>query len=407
VITDFLETIDAKARPIVAEQLASSPDEETARIGLHVLDAFRAVNMRDAIVHYYALKTLLPEISTSAFKEIFGTLFDTLCYDDREDPSFVRRLKFDHENVFVFENMLIGVQGRGRKIPHLVAFDKNTGKLIWGIKLERSAPPFFPWRCGEHLVLQLKKSNEFCFIDAKTGEITARVSLPGQFRPWEDLHLSPDGFCYLRVGDSSDKKLVGGKIVDGSWQPTFERKIQMGALRPLSTHAGMYEQIEEQLTLFAPTGASTVFNNCLSFYAKGDKLYLVQRGPNKECILSVRTLTNDDRVVSQEAQTVQVASFEPYIKEVCENGLCILFGRDGNPIFVNPLTSEVVKSPHKIESYAQSIVNKETGDLWSWDTLSSELFKINGNQITPMGTIKAGETTKFIHLTSDGRLFIL
>ena len=406
VIADFLETIDARSRPIVAEQLASSPDEETARIGLHVLDAFRAVQMRDAIVHYYALEKLLPEMSTSHFKEIFGTLFDTLCYDDRDDPSFVRRLKFDHKNVFFFENMLIGVQGTGRKIPHLLAFDKDTEKMIWGMKLEKTTPPFFPWRFGEYLVLQLQKSNEFCFIHAKTGEITARVSLPGQFRPWEDLHLSPEGFCYIRVGDSSDKKLVGGKIVDGSWQPIFERKIQMGALRPLSTHASIYEQIEEQLTLFASTGASTVFHHCLSFYAKGDKLYLVQRGPNKECILSVRTLLNDDRVVSEEVQTVQVAAFEPYIKEVCENGLCVLLGRDDHPIFVNLLTSQVVKSPHKIVVYAKCIMNEKTGDLWSWDCLSKKLFKINGDRIDLMGQIHGDETTKLIHIDSNERLFI-
>jgi hypothetical protein len=321
-------------------------------------------------------------------------------------------LNFDTKSVFVVDNLTIRETPKSRTkriLPHLLAFDIETQRMVWGIKLEKPIAHYYnPQKYGEHMTLQFEDSNEVSFIHAITGEITATVSLPYKVEDGRDFHLSPEGFCYQLVGLHDNRRIVSGRIVNWTWQPTFESAIESGALTVLSTHAAIYDKyIKKQLILFGPTGASVVFERCLSFHGKGDKLYVVQRGPEKECILSVITLINDGGVISEEVKTVHFVSSRPSFLGVSENGICILLERNGNPIFVNPLTSQVVKSVHQIVSYAQYIVNGETGDLWSWDTLSSELYKINGDQIIPMGKIKAGESTRFIHITSNGRLFIL
>lgn len=201
VITDFLEYMDEKNKKVIANQLSSSNDELTAKIGSHVLKGLQAATLREAIPHFTALIELLPHINDSHIEIIFGRPFVAFRQDAthyyKDDPSFTRRLNFnDARKVFIEGDLMIGVYDTrttfgGRGVPaHLLAYDMTTEKMAWGIALNptmgtdlsihtaatpstfglpRMGPARYALqRCGEFITLQFRGTNDVYYINAKT-----------------------------------------------------------------------------------------------------------------------------------------------------------------------------------------------------------------------------------------------
>ncbi len=418
VITDFLECAQHKYKLVLANALSSSTDELTAQIGVHLKAALEAASFREMIPHLYALQELLPHIS---IENIFNRPFPTFRVDPtffNKDPSFTRRLQFDAERVFIEENLFIGVYGLRSKgfPPYLLAYDTSE-KMVWGVALTSSLETNQPLetqrtfdlrdeiqQCGEFIIVQFQGTNEVHFIHSKTGEVRPKLLLPYETNKWSNLYFSPEGFCYQKVELNEGTILIGGKIVDGTWHTTFESNDCFGAFTPLSTHVG-FKRDFDKLELFGPTGAHVTMN-CLSARAKGNKLYMVQNDPKKagSCILSVRELLLDERVLTEEIQQFQLDCPEASILELSDNGFCVLSSDSSMPIFINLLSSKVVYSQQKIEY--NNVVNKKTGAIWSWENrVRQNLFKITPTEIIPMGKLKSGERTRLLHIDSEDHLF--
>jgi len=127
VIRDFLELIPRDDVLDVTRTLFSSHDEETKKIGEHLLGAVRSQSYAEAIPHLNALAEVLPRFNYRYTERIFSHPF-IQCYDHphrEEDPSFVRRLnshlerRYNHgrRNFFCVHNSLII-----RLLEKLIAF---------------------------------------------------------------------------------------------------------------------------------------------------------------------------------------------------------------------------------------------------------------------------------------------
>ncbi|HEY4832530.1 MAG TPA: hypothetical protein VIH61_08240, partial [Waddliaceae bacterium] len=145
IITDLLETVTLEIRLAIARALASSKDPITSEVGNHLLAALTARSLREAVTHFNALTELLPNFNCTYVEIIFGRPFVEFCHDRsiyKKDPEFTKRLHFnDMRKVFVHGSLMMGVHdtrtiygGKGVP-PHLLAYDMNTEKMVWGIPL--------------------------------------------------------------------------------------------------------------------------------------------------------------------------------------------------------------------------------------------------------------------------------
>jgi hypothetical protein len=75
------------------------------------------------------------------------------------------------------------------------------------------------------------------------------------------------------------------------------------------------------------------------------------------------------------------------------------------PIFVDMNTHEITYSQHKIPSYGTSFINTATGDVWTWDPISQQIWKVSSTDISFMGSV--GSAT-FVHVDpSSGHLYFM
>ncbi len=247
-----------KSKLAVARVLGSSKDPITSEIGNHLLEALTARSLRDAIPHFNVLKELLPNINSSHIEIIFAAPLLNFVMIDRfakKDPAFTKRLYFnDMRKVFVHGSLMIGAYdsrstygGKGVP-PHLLAYDMNTEKMVWGIPLTpilsedpslntNATPVLFGFprmgpagyslkRVGELLSLQFEKEKTLHFIHPETGEYNFTLELP---KAPTDRYilvfiLAQKGFAYQMVCKDEDRILIGGRIVDKRWNSTFEVK---------------------------------------------------------------------------------------------------------------------------------------------------------------------------------------
>jgi hypothetical protein len=445
IITDLLEMVTSEGKLIVAKALASSEDSKTAEVGNHLSSALKATSLREAIPHFNALMELLPNFNDTHVEIIFGRPFIKFRHDKsifKNDPDFTRRLYFnDMRKVFIHDSLMIGVYdtrttfgGKGVP-PHLLAYDMNTEKMVWGsaltpiqlkdpslntsgtsmtFGLPRMGPAGHRLkRVGEYISLQFIGEKKVHFIHPETGEIKSTLELPEIYNDTYDcLHISPDGFAYQMVHKDQDRVLIGGNIINGQWSLSFETKTPGGRFCSFSTHCGFFEDFENQLILFGPTGSNVTIENCLAAEARGDKIYLIEKDPacKDKCFLTIRTLKVDHGVVSDVEEKIQLDIKEADFGNLCQNGQWILFSEsysNKSPIFVDLHSKKVTYSKHKIPSYGEKIINTESGELWTWDQITKNIWKVSPNDVTLMGVLESGRGTTLLHVDKGDHLYFV
>ena len=436
IITELLETVTNEFKKTTAKALKSSDDPDTAKIGRYVLNALEATSMNAAIPHFYALRELFPKWNYTHFQVIFGRPFVQFREDlgvFNNDPDFTRRLNFnDMREVFINGDLMIGVYyaRNFRCPPHLLAYNMKTERMEWGIPLTPAFTEDLPLspsseisrlkpakyhlsRVGEDMALQFIGQQNVHIINSISGEVKASIELPYKKESGYDaLHLTPDGFGYQLIHDEGNPKLVGGKVSDSELIPLFEVKTPGSCFLPLSTHVGVTQGLKNKLELFSPTGKSVTLD-CFSAQAHGDKLYLTEPNPadTNTCKLTVRTMTNDDNVVSDPERTIILKTKRASLKSVCDNGQIVLFSDrlrgDRSPIFVSPDSEEIVYGEHEVPAYANQVINTATGDVWSWDRLTKKIWKISPEGAVLMGSLGGGDRTTLLHVDESDHLYLM
>lgn len=359
----------------------------------------------------------------------------------KNDPVFTTRLAFHKETVFVHNEIMIGTmrpEGSIGAPPHLVAFNMKTEKMVWCIPLVRgnpltpktpgdlsldsSQPPFnkFPGmkaeyclnRVGDDIIFQFIGEKKVHFIKPDTGEINSVLTLPHIHNDkFDHIHLTPDGFGYqMIVRFLFRRTLVGGKIIDSKLNSSFTVKTPTGYFLPLSTHVGFLHDLEKKLVVFGPSGAQVTIENCLSAQGIGDKLYLIEKDPNQKnkCSLTIRTMTDNEKGVSDVEKRIVLNAKEADFGSLCDNGQLILFERKGvqiSPIFVDLSKEEVVYSRHKAPCYAKQVINTASGEIWSWDQISKKIWKISSDEITLMGLLESDRGTNLLYVDRNDHLY--
>ncbi|MEM1003501.1 MAG: hypothetical protein AAGH46_12715, partial [Bacteroidota bacterium] len=433
-ITTLLETVNNQGKTNIAEVLKTSMDPATSKIGHHIFNALSATSMKAAIPHYYGLTEMLPNFNGIDIEIIFNRPFKSFRHNSslsKNDPNFTRRLTFnDRRNFFVSGDLVIGIYDTrttigGKEVPpHLLAYNMKTEKMEWGLPLTptsieklqlnttqrpMSRPAgYYLDRAGQYITLQFDGHKNIDFINASSGEINTSILMPYEKRQKYDcFHLIHESFGYQIVNIKRRRKLIGGIISDSKLKPVFEVETPSGSFLPLSTHAGFL--FRNKLVLFSPTGKSVSFD-CLSAKAYGNKLYLIETGPEGTCKLTIRTMTADDSVVTLPEKTVILKEKEISIDCLCDNRQIILFHKNlsnKSPIFVSLDNEKIVYVDHKMEVDAKQVVNTATGELWEWDETSKKIWKISSKETVLMGSLESGRGTILLHADESDHLYFV
>lgn len=412
ILTEILETESAANRMTIAKILISSEDFKTAEIGKHLLAALEADSLKSAVLHLYALEKLLPHFNDTHAEKLFNYPFIKFCKDASlfdDDPECVKRLQFNRmKKVFVHGSLMIGVYEDAA--PYLLAFDMNTEKIVWGNRLK--AKDYHLQRIGRFISLRSADKETVHFFRLDTGEVECIVKLPFDFKDsFDSLHISTEGFVYQMINKGQDRFLIGGKIIDKEWNPTFELRTPMGIFHPLSGHCG-FRLFESQLVLFGPTGDSITLRNCMAAEAQGDKLYSVEKDIDNEgrCLLRIRTLKTGKEVVSGVEKTVSFYAKNASFGNFCKNGLLILFSgyySKSSPIFIDLNSDEVTYSEYVFSSEIKPVVNNDTGEFWTWDPVSGKIHKVSSTAVTEMGTVEYDPSMIPVYSDKKGFLYFV
>lgn len=420
IIGDLLEIVTPEGQSAIARALALSQDPKTSEVGNCLLAALAARSLREAIPHFYALKELLLNFNYTSFEIVFGRPFVDFCHSRaiyKKDPEFTKRLSFSLRKVVVEGSLMMGVYDKRTGLPpYLLAYDMNTEKLVWGIPLTpaTSGTPagYFLKRVGERTTLQFVGEKTLHFIHPETGDFDSTLELPEAFTNMCDrLHIGPQGFGYQMVYKDRGRILIGGRMIDKRWHSSFEVKTPSGIFHSFSTHCG-FQQIENRLVLFGPTGDQITIEGCIVAEAQDDKLYSIEKDPvNKDkCLLRVRTLKSDNEVVSGVEKSIPLNLEDASFGKVCQNGQLILFSQrasDTLPIFVDLHKQEVTYSEHKFPCYGSHVVNADAGELWTWDPVSYKIWKVSSTNVTLMGSMESSPGTTFLHVDKANRLYFV
>lgn len=417
-LIDFLEGLTPQRRSLAVLDIASSIDPATAEIGKHFLAVLKAGSFKESIPHFNSLINLVPTLDSKRIQKIFDQPFPGFCIDNiyYKDLDFVKRLSFN-DKVFVYDSLIIGVYKSGKMAPHLLAYNMNGENMVWGIPLTSglSAATSLEYnleKVGKYISLQFAGEKKVHFINSQTGNYDFAIELPAAFDPedFEDngLHISSEGFAYQMVNKGEEFILIGGKIVDKKWNTSFESVSPPGLFQPLSTHCGF--QKDSHLVLVGPTGDQATIENCWKAQADGDKLYTIEIDPlSNKHLLRVRTLKVSSEVVSQVEKTVSLNVTNAFFGDFYRNDQLILFSEEKStrtPIFIDLNNQKVMYGQHGFSRYADYKVNKETGELWTWDEVSKKIWKIDPTKITLMGSMEGNRGTILLHVDKTDHLYI-
>lgn len=435
VIVDLLKTINMEKIFIMAKALNSSTENEIDEIGHHLLKACECLSFKLAIPHLNALTELLPNLTHKNIQKIFNTPFKKFKYNKQCDAktfNFIRRLKFsDPKKVFMHGNLMIGVYENKRAFceefpPHLLAYDINTEKMVWGIPLntlKKKSANFKVNQIDDTISLQFEKDNKVFFIQSDMGEVISTLTTPlDHGSRYDALHITPNSlFGYQMVTIERQRILAGGKIIDSKWIPSFEVQAPPGLFIPMSTHVGFehayigpHNDFKRTLTIFGPSGAKITIENCLSVekITSGNKLYLLEKNPNEQnsCLLTMRTMTDDENVVSKVEKCIPINAKAPSLVKLCDNEEWILFSNystERSPIFVNMCTEEVVYSTHQV-GFSETVVNTASGEIWNWNPQSKEIWKTSSKESVFIETLQSGSgSTTLLHVNEKDYLYYL
>lgn len=349
-------------------------------------------------------------------------------YKNSSDPGFTKRLNFHEKEVFIHKSLMIGVYNKllikGDETPtRLLAFDMNTEKLVWGIKLHKG---YNAWglkklpegynlnQIGELISLRFPEEKKVYFLHAETGKIYSTLELPSAADRFDNLHIDPSGFAYQVTHLYNDGILKGGMIVDRQWKPIFESKSPRGSFEALSTHCGFKDDFPDKLVLVGPTGDQVAIENCMSAQALENKLYTIESdlNENDKCLLTIRTLQLDSEVISKIEKSISIDAKKAILGKVCQNGQVVLFSEDlsrgkSKPIFVDLNSQRVTYIEHKFVASRATHHITDSGELWIWDNRSNEIWKVTPTHTSMMGTLQSGRGTELLHVDKNDQLYFV
>lgn len=427
IVKDLLEHKIVDCRLSLAQTLAESLDPKTSELGNHLTAAFQAKSLREAIPHYRSLTEVFSNFDDTYFDNIFARPFiEFRCHSfSQKEPEFVRLLNFTgDEKFFTHDSLMIGICdshtdcGANPIPPYLMAYNMHSEELSWGIPLvplpkstpfldrdenvrEQEQPLFILQKVGSQLTLHWLRQEKVHFISIETGEIINSVTLPFILEEYDDLYIHPSGICYQTL--SLEKPmLIGGKIIDGVWERVFETQRPAGFFLPLSTHAGFKLRLEKEFIIFSPTGAEIKLNG-FDAKANEDKLYLIEPNPDNKygCLLTMRTLHNDETVVSEMEKSIPLNVKKAKFITCLDNTKIILLAENERPIFVDLFNNEVVYSQHRVSS---RLLGSSIGELWSMEypDILWKITKTESEKIGPVGTSKS----HLLHVDQNGCLYL-
>lgn len=199
-----------------------------------------------------------------------------------------------------------------------------------------------------------------------------------------------------------------------SWKTTFFFNAPGLQFIPLSTHFGFESlMFEQKIVIFGPSGDQVTLENCVDVLVNDNKLFSLELPINEEeakegsqrkskksdkIYLVIRSLLEDHQVISQQERKIlihtnnQISSYS--LKEICKNNQIILFGsgNDKYPIFVDLNTEQIIYSDHKFESFAKYFINSDTAELWTWDEVHKQVYKVSSQ-----GTQALGQLNSFVN----------
>jgi hypothetical protein len=411
ILAELLETLSMQAKLFVAEALIASEDLATKNIGNLLTAAFKAPSVTEAIPYFYALREQMPHLN---FKKVFNFPFVEL-FSEKLPDAPAKRLCFNPQsNVIVQDSLMIGV-----RCAHLLAYDMSTEKMVWAVPIidnawnTKKSEAYNLKQIGQYVSIQFLREKTLHLIHLETGEYSHALQFPMESTGEKDrFYVSKEGFAYQIVHEDGNYVLAGGKIVDEKWDVFFKAKNGSGSFRSLSTHCGFLQTQPgaSQLVLFDPKGSVVSLLGCMSTKAFGDKLYTIDKDPmnNDRCRLTIRTLKTDGTVLSDIETSLVLDVKKAAVIEICGNGQVILFSRGVLtfcPIFVDLNTGQITYSDYSFFTHAKYITDPHSGDLWTWDERSQEVWKVSRTDAVLMGHLQGNQETSLLHVDAAGYLY--
>lgn len=358
------------------------------------------------------------------------------------DPIFTKRLKFNGmSDIFIHNSLLIGVYDMKKDdkkgIFRLIAYNKITEDLVWQIPLtsslleentdrttketadtspKKTVNPTLETtlRCrltqiGPSLSLQVVGEKYLFLINPETGAIKTLI-LPEVSNDIEDrLHIGPNEFAYCIVKKGRNKFLFGGKIINSEFEAIFKYQPPQGTFIACGTHCGFHDESTYTFVLVGTRGEQISIENCLAVQVYGNQLYTIEKDSiNKDkCLLCIRTLKSNKEVVTSIETTIALNVKKATFGQFCQNGQLVLLLGDrfaNSAIFINLQNQTAIYSQH---SFSEYIINSRNGEIWTWDHMTSGLWKISDSKETSMGQLNGGLGTKFLHLDEQDLLYFI
>ncbi len=441
-IIDVLQQYPRETRDCIAKTLGESQDAATQHLG-DLLTQAALPNFTEALPALRELRQMLPEMRTTDFECLFGHPVVPFCKEGswgEGDPSFAKRLSFTGSQTLVAGSLIIGsytekTSFNGKTVPpHLLAFDRNTEQLVWGVPLVSFPTPPEPlnrqgrlsnipslsprlYRISsidqDYCAIRFQGETKVRILSTKDGSTLTEFHCPEAFHSLSSLHVAidPNGlFVYQLVqSKNSGWHLIGGRVKKGKFDTCFDVPVPSGLLMPLGIHCAVrsLKNGSNDLMVVSPSGHQVMLNQADSAVAYKNQLYRLENANSDaaETLLRVHDLSKIDLPITS---TLAIKDSGLRIKAVCENGILVLLASDG-PIFVDLVSSQITYGAKtSLIGYEKMHVDPVSADVWVYDEVSNEVWKFSGTEKRLMGKIPgAGRGTSLLHTDDKGTLLFV
>src|SRR5207237_25302 len=140
-----------------------------------------------------------------------------------------------------------------------------------------------------------------------------------------------------------------------------------------------------------------------------DQLYQILKGSNEEeSILTIRTL-HTHNISSHIKKKITLGVRTVFFGELCQNGRqLILFSKNDSgmfPIFIDLNDDSVTYSTHTFSPTAKWVISS-SGELWTWDPQTKEIWSVSSTEATLRGTMNGNEEVSLVYVDSSGHLYV-
>jgi hypothetical protein len=420
VITQLFERIPKDLSSISAKLLASAPcDPKTREVGLCFLKASSAKNLREIYPYLYQLCELLPHMNQTHVERLFNCSFPTFCRTLPDDPPCVRRLNFNQKGKVLTHGpfvmgmhaaYLTGDWGKVRKIT-LLAFDKKSHRLIWGLPIKNEDTLIY---CEMHalgLILAYAWDPNIHIFNPENGEERSVVALPTLPRKYDEIHITPSGFCYFRTG-SRGGMLYGGEISTGEWKSSFSELSPARGFYPLGNHLCLRDPFVNTQIIFSQDGSMQELAHCNDLLVRNGKLFTIEMMKDGESLLAVQSLEPAGFFRPVQGTRKEVELDIPYLllEDVCDDDTIFGFreGRSSNqrPCFIDIVRHRFVQVLHRTPAEGTQVIDTKRGALWAWDGIRKILWKHTKEGSYEIGPLQSLGNTTLLYVDEEERLYL-